>query len=104
VIPVRLHRRNKDDQVAQPLANLSPLELAEKIENGSLQPRIAPTGDAQNLTRRIAELEDGDRQMLTWVAQGLSDYEIAVETFIPVKTIRIERRRIIKHLRKGEDG
>jgi FixJ family two-component response regulator len=102
VIPVRVRRRSKDDQVTQPLANLTPVELAEKIENGSLHPRIAPTGDAQNLARRIAELEDGDRQMLTRVAQGQSDHEIAVETWIPLKTIRIERRRIIRHLHEGE--
>jgi hypothetical protein len=81
VIPVRVRRRSKDDQVTQPLANLTPVELAEKIENGSLHPRIAPTGDAQNLARRIAELEDGDRKMLTRVAQGQSDHEIAVETW-----------------------
>ena len=104
VRPVRLHRRSKDDQAAQPLAALSPEELAEKIENGSLQPRVAPTGDGQNLARRIAELEDDDRQMLTRVAQGKSDYEIAHETWIPLKTIRIERRRIIQHLHEGEDG
>jgi DNA-binding NarL/FixJ family response regulator len=40
--------------------------------------------------------------MLTRVAQGQSDHEIAVETWIPLKTIRIERRRIIRHLHEGE--
>ena len=90
--------------MAQPLADLSPLELAEKIENGSLQPRIAPTGDAENLARRIAELEGGDRQMLTRIAHGRSDVEIFSETWVPVKTIRLERRRIIRHLRKREEA
>jgi FixJ family two-component response regulator len=102
VIPVRVRCGSKDDPVTQPLANLTPVELAERIENGSLHPRIAPTGDAHNLARRIAELEDGDRQMLTRVAQGQSDHEIAVETWIPLKTIRIERRRIMRHLNEGE--
>jgi DNA-binding NarL/FixJ family response regulator len=39
---------------------------------------------------------------VTRVAQGQSDHEIAVETWIPPKTIRIERRRIIRHLHEGE--
>jgi len=102
VISVRLHRTSQIDQLTQPFANLTPVELAEKIENGGLRPRVAPTGDAQNLARRIADLEDGDRQMLTRVAQGQSDYEIAEQTWVPLKTIRIDRRRIIQQLRYGK--
>ena len=87
----------------EPLARLTPVELAEKIESGSLRPRIAPTGDAQNLARRIAELEESDREMLTRIAQGQGDGEIFHETWVPVKTIRIERRRVIQHLREREE-
>jgi FixJ family two-component response regulator len=89
---------------AEQLALLTPVELAEKIEDGSLRPRIGPTGDAQTLTKRIAELGDRDREMLMRIAQGQSDYEIAEETWVPLKTIRIERRRVIQHLREREEA
>jgi len=42
--------------------------------------------------------------MLARIAQGQSDYEIAEETWVPLKTIRIERRRIIQHLREREEA
>jgi hypothetical protein len=38
------------------LANLTPVELAEKIENRSLRPRIAPTGDAAQTVRVLPAL------------------------------------------------
>ena len=38
------------------LANLTPVELAEKIENRSLRPRVAPTGDAAQTVRVLPAL------------------------------------------------
>jgi DNA-binding NarL/FixJ family response regulator len=90
--------------VTNPCASANSGRACGKIEDGSLRPRIAPTGDAQTLAKRIAELGDRDREILMRIAQGQSDYEIAEETWVPLKTIRIERRRLIRHLRDRPRG
>lgn len=78
---------------------MSPEELAEKIENGSLRPRIAPTGSRERVQTAIKKLDDRDRQILTWLAEGLSEDEIVLRLWIPVKSLRRERRRLIQQLR-----
>ena len=84
---------------------MSPEELAEKSENGSLRPRIAPTGSRERVQTAIEKLDDRDRQILTWLAEGLSDDEIVLRLWIPVKSLRRERRRLIQQLRgENEQG
>ena len=74
-------------------------ELVEKIESGDLRPRISPTGDRERLRTAIADLDERERQILTWLAEGESDGEIVLKLWIPVKTLRRERRRLIQYLR-----
>ena len=50
-------------------------DLVEKIEGGSLRPRISPTGDREQLKSAITQLDHRERQILTWLAEGQSDNE-----------------------------
>jgi DNA-binding CsgD family transcriptional regulator len=79
------------------------LEFVEKIESGSLRPRISPTGDREQLKTAISQVDHRDRQILTWLAEGQSDDEIAQRLWIPVKTVLRERRSLIRHLRGEKD-
>jgi FixJ family two-component response regulator len=77
-------------------------ELVEKIESGSLRPQISPTGDRAQLRTAITGLHDRERQVLTWLAEGLDDNEIVVRLWIPVKSLRRDRAVLIEHLREEE--
>jgi DNA-binding NarL/FixJ family response regulator len=45
-------------------------ELVEKIEGGSLRPRISPTGDRARLKTAITQLDARERAILTLMAEG----------------------------------
>jgi DNA-binding CsgD family transcriptional regulator len=57
-------------------------ELVEKIENSGLRPRVSPTGDRGRLRTAITQLDDRERQVLIWLAEGQDDNEIAGRLWI----------------------
>jgi DNA-binding NarL/FixJ family response regulator len=73
-------------------------ELVEKIEGGSLRPRISPTGDRARLKTAITQLDARERAILTLMAEGESDAEIAETLWIDQKNLRLGRPDLIRKL------
>jgi DNA-binding CsgD family transcriptional regulator len=95
-------RKQQSEEQSQP-SELTVADLVEGIESGSLRPRISPIGDGERLKGAITQLDDRARQILTWMAEGESDDEIVLKLWIPVKTLRRERRGLIRQLHGEEE-